>query len=54
MEDSKNPRKLLVNVPTGTDVAVPYHLLDLSEPTTNHCSQRQGALIKYSRRIQPG
>ena len=37
-----------------TDVAVPYHPLHLSESTTSHCSQRQGKLIRYSRRIQPG
>lgn len=40
--------------PCCTNVAVPYHPLHLSESRTSHCSQRQGTLISYSRRIQPG
>ena len=38
-----------------TNVAIPYHPLNLSESRTGHSSQRQGTtLISYSRRIQPG
>ena len=40
--------------PCCTNVAVPYHPLNLSESRTSHSSQRQGTtLISYSRRIQP-